>query len=801
MTPYAQSLIQDFSKDMMTSLLGNPHSVSTSSQTSTRRIDNVRLRVLQFFNASPDDFEVVFVANATAGIKLVAEAFRAYKGGFWYGYHKDAHTSLVGARELATSGHHCFESNADVEHWLSGQEHPDTEKAGDPLMLFAYPAQSNMNGRRLPLSWPGRVRSLGAAKQRRLYTLLDAAALVSTSPLDLSNPSLAPDFTVLSFYKIFGFPDLGALIVRKEAGHVLEGRQYFGGGTVELVSCLKEQWHIKKQTTLAGQLEDGTLPLHSIVALDSALNVHKRLFKSMEHISSHTAYLAKQLYKKLNRLRHFNGRQVCIIYKDASSSYDKSETQGPVLAFNLRNSQGEWISNAEVEKLASIKNIQLRTGGLCNPGGIAGCLDLAPWEMMRNFSAGHRCGGDNHTMGGKPAGVVRVSLGAMSNARDIQIFLRFIEEFFVDRQSNVSPILRQIPAASNLYVESLTIYPVKSCGGWSVPSGTAWSIKAEGLAWDREWCLVHQGTRDSLSQKHYPEMALVRPCIDFVDGLLRIRYLGHLPASTPSEISVPLSADPSVLDLYERRSSPPLSKVCGDSIAADTYASKSIASFFTEILGTPCTLARFPPSPSMHLGRHSKAHLQPHQTSLVGSENPPQPANFSTPKRPILLSNESPILTITRSSLDALNADISRRTAGAKPAHASVFRANIVLAQDAASGDAPQPYVEDSWRYMHVFAKEAPCSSRGGGGGGGGKRATTLEMLGSCRRCQMVCVDQTTAEKNEEPFATLAKTRRMRGRVWFGVHGGLARPERAGSDTIMVGDRVVGSVEDVLESI
>ena len=95
---------------------------------------------------------------------------------------------------------------------------------------------------------------------------------------------------------------------------------------------------------------------------------------------------------------------------------------------------------------------------------------------------------------------------------------------------------------------------------------------------------------------------------------------------------------------------------------------------------------------------------------------------------------------------------------------------------------------------MHVFPPEAACSSRG-------KRATTLEMLGSCRRCQMVCVDQTTAEKNEEPFATLAKTRRMRGKVWFGVHGGLARPEPGASETIMVGDRVVGSVEEVAESV
>jgi len=34
----------------------------------------------------------------------------------------------------------------------------------------------------------------------------------------------------------------------------------------------------------------------------------------------------------------------------------------------------------------------------------------------------------------------------------------------------------------------------------------------------------------------------------------------------------------------------------------------------------------------------------------------------------------------------------------------------------------------------------------------------------------MVCVDQDTAERNEEPFVTLAKTRRFGNKVFFGEH-------------------------------
>lgn len=767
-TLYPKSLVEEFSKDMMSNLLGNPHSSSASSQLTSRRIADIRLKVLRFFKADPDRFDLVFVANATAGIKLVMDGFKGNDNGFWYGYHKDSHTSLVGVRQAALAGQHCFESDAEVERWLAAEDTPDKFVGGDGLGLFAYPAQSNFNGRRLPLSWPGDVRSLDFTRHQRIYTLLDAAALVSTSPLDLSDVTQAPDYTVLSFYKIFGFPDLGALIVRKDSYQPLQLRRYFGGGTVEMVTCIKERWHVTKESSLHEQLEDGTLPIHSILALDSALNVHKRLFQSLELVSSHTLFLAKQLYERLFALRHGNGREVCKIYTEPSPAYEDARTQGPIIAFNLRDSQGEWVSISEAEKLAFIKNIQFRSGGLCNPGGIASSLGLAPWELKRNFSAGQRCGNDNDIIGSKPTGAIRVSFGAMSNLQDVLAFSAFVEEFFVDKDV-VKPAPEPNSSHNGFYVETLAIYPIKSCGGWSIPEFVSWDIKAEGLAFDREWCLVHQGTRAALSQKRYPKMALLRPSIDLDNGLLHVRFHGSVPSSTPKKISVPLSADPTMFQLPENGFPTPYSQVCGDTILAQTYASKHIADFFTNIIGTPCTLARFPASTSGLSNRHFKAHLQPYQTTT------PQKASRTTPssphpdaqKRPILLSNESPILTISRSSLNRLNAQIAL-TAHGKPAPASVFRANVIIAESSPE----HPYTEDTWRSMHIGGHE-------------------FDVLGPCRRCQMVCVDQDTAERNEEPFVTLAKTRRTGGRVWFGVHCALGGAE-GGRARVRVGDTVVG---------
>ncbi|MCJ1404822.1 hypothetical protein MMC11_008048 [Xylographa trunciseda] len=443
-TLYPRSLVYEVNKDLTSNIFGNPHSASPSSKLSTERIERVRSRVLQFFKADAKAFDIVFVANATAAIKLVASAFQDYEygtnqSGFWYGYHDDAHTSLVGVRQLASAGSRHFVSDAEVEDWLASREDKDStpDHSNSTLTrnygLFAYPAQSNFNGRRLPLAWSHRLRTSLDPAHKNIFTLLDAAAYTGTAQLDLSDAQSAPDFTTLSFYKIFGFPDLGALIVRKAAAYMLQRRRYFGGGTVAMVINQQDGWHAMKDYSLHEQLEDGTLPFHSIIALEFALDVHERLYISMDNISRHTKDLSLALYKSLSSLRHWNGQGVCEIYKSDSSKYGDSATQGPIIAFNIRTSQGGWIGKSLVEKLAIARGIHLRTGGVCNPGGTASYLHLSAAEMRMNYTEGMRCGDDLDILHGKPTGVVRVSLGAMSNWKDVKVFSDFVEETFVEK--------------------------------------------------------------------------------------------------------------------------------------------------------------------------------------------------------------------------------------------------------------------------------------------------------------------------------------------------------------------------------
>ena len=186
----------------------------------------------------------------------------------------------------------------------------------------------------------------------RTFTLLDAAALATTSPLDLSDPTASPDFVSVSFYKIFGFPDIGALIIRKAAGHLLQRRRYFGGGTIDMVIAVGGTSHVKRDSSLHDQLEDGTLPFHSIFALDVAIDVHARLFTSMARISSHTAFLASYLYDNLQHLRHANGSSLLRIYTDDASSYGNPILQGATIAFNVYTAERNLIPCQVIEKLA-----------------------------------------------------------------------------------------------------------------------------------------------------------------------------------------------------------------------------------------------------------------------------------------------------------------------------------------------------------------------------------------------------------------------------------------------------------------
>ena len=189
-------------------------------------------------------------------------------------YLEDNHTSVVGMRETAAcrgakvvcATHSNLISNPELDKTHRHETLTNGEATSDssltkgtltsgadsfvpPRHLFAYPAQSNFCGRKYPLSWiqdiPNKqlvFKGLPPLSGSWLVAL-DAASLVSTSPLDLS--SFPAHFVALSFYKMFGFPTgLGALLVRRDCWGLLE-KSYYGGGTVA-ATVSREGFHVPR---------------------------------------------------------------------------------------------------------------------------------------------------------------------------------------------------------------------------------------------------------------------------------------------------------------------------------------------------------------------------------------------------------------------------------------------------------------------------------------------------------------------------------------------------------------------------
>jgi len=215
----------------------------------------------------------------------------------------------------------------------------------------------------------------------------------------------------------------------------MQNRRYFGGGTVDMIISINDTWHAKKDETIHDRLEDGTLPFHSIFALDHGMTVHERLYgpNPMKFISMHTAQLGRKLYEGLSQMTHSNGVPLARIYKDENAVYGDPAVQGATIAFNVQRPDGSLVGFNEVEAAADERQIYVRSGSLCNPGGVATYLEWSPAEMRAAYAHGHRCANPQQVVFGKATGVVRVSLGAMSVAADVQTLLDFLEDFYVDQ--------------------------------------------------------------------------------------------------------------------------------------------------------------------------------------------------------------------------------------------------------------------------------------------------------------------------------------------------------------------------------
>ncbi|MCF8167966.1 MAG: aminotransferase class V-fold PLP-dependent enzyme [Rhodoferax sp.] len=413
---HAASQVQAHAQLLSDHVLGNPHSVSPSSMEMTRRVEQARAAVLEYFHGT-GEYTAIFTLNASGALKLVGESYPFAPGGQFL-LTADNHNSVNGIREFAEAkGATVTYAPMTRPELRIDQVAMDTLLAtGGPTQanLLAFPAQSNFSGVKHPLELVAQAQAKG------WHVLLDAAAFVPTNLLDLR--VVRPDFVALSFYKMFGYPTgVGCLLVRKPALSVLR-RPWFGGGTVNFAT-VQGRMHVLSQGEAA--FEDGTLNYLGIPAVEIGLRHLQAV--GIETIQTRVYCLTEWLITELLALQHSNGRPMVRLYGPANM-----HMRGGTVTLNLYDPNGHLVDYRRVEELAGEAHISLRTGCFCNPGAGETAEDLNEDDMRAGIA---QVGSEINLLrfsqamqarGGKSAGAIRVSTGIASNFADVERFLHFV---------------------------------------------------------------------------------------------------------------------------------------------------------------------------------------------------------------------------------------------------------------------------------------------------------------------------------------------------------------------------------------
>ena len=78
---YAESQLREHMALLSQNVFGNPHSRNPTSMAMTHLVERARAAVLEFFNASADEYTAIFTPNASGALKLVGEGYPFAPGG------------------------------------------------------------------------------------------------------------------------------------------------------------------------------------------------------------------------------------------------------------------------------------------------------------------------------------------------------------------------------------------------------------------------------------------------------------------------------------------------------------------------------------------------------------------------------------------------------------------------------------------------------------------------------------------------------------------------------------------------
>ncbi|KIJ51270.1 hypothetical protein M422DRAFT_26684 [Sphaerobolus stellatus SS14] len=423
-TLYPESLVRQSHDYLNEHVLGNPHSTNPPSKLASYHAAAARSALLQFVGADPEIYTVVWTANASAAMRIVGEGYEWHPTSRLFLGH-DSHNSMNGLRSFA---HRCgaavdyysLSPSSDWEKkWSILQRISDLRPSSTDTHpgLFCLTGQSNVTGLKAPLFLLQHAASQG------FHTLLDAAALAPTTRVSLSGLELnnSVDAMTLSIYKIIGFPTgLGALVIKKSFLNKLQ-KPWFSGGTVDVVQVPGDAFTL---TDGFERHEDGTINFLSMLTIPRSLSLVTTLIPALQ---PRLACLTHWSVRALSEIKHLVTHKHLVHVRSPPPSLPLSavsQSYGALVAFEVADENGTFVSCEAIEYGAGKAGICLRAGCMCNPGGTSTIADMT--YMMHDLKHGDRKEDLEMRFGVRSRGVVRASFGIASNLTDAWIFVSYM---------------------------------------------------------------------------------------------------------------------------------------------------------------------------------------------------------------------------------------------------------------------------------------------------------------------------------------------------------------------------------------
>ncbi len=248
------------------------------SERNTQAIEDVRAKTASFIKAQSN--EILFTSNCTDAINLVANCLDFSDKDEVIVTIMEHHSNYLPWLQKANVKIVQLDQNGliDLKHL--------EELITDKTKLIAFSYASNITGNIQPVE-----EIIKLAKKNNILTLIDAAQIMSHSPVDMRK--LDCDFLAFSAHKMLGPSGLGILYVKKERQDLLRPIK-FGGGMVNKVEL--------DEITLQDfpySFEAGTPNIEGILGFGAAIDyiVEKGFDSMQEHLNSLENYFRNALSK------------------------------------------------------------------------------------------------------------------------------------------------------------------------------------------------------------------------------------------------------------------------------------------------------------------------------------------------------------------------------------------------------------------------------------------------------------------------------------------------------------------------